>query len=143
MVVVRGDMKITKEIKFLINKRMKIPSKFWSKAENGEMVCWILDREDGTADSYETSQERLGITLEGNILWGFTSGCSCWSGWEKEDYLKSLSYKEFVIYKIEDKDKRYDSSEKRDQWDFIKGWENEALETIKLIKEAIKNENTN
>lgn len=81
----------------LIDKRHKIPDEFWILSENGHRVIWVLDQEDGTAGSYQTSQERIGITKEGNILWGFSSGCSCWGGWDSGDYCPTMSAKEFTL----------------------------------------------
>lgn len=89
--------KIKEKIEQLLEKRHLIPDEFWVRAENKERVLWILDHEDGTAGSYETSQERLGITQKGEILWGFSSGCSCWDGWQSENYCSTKSWKEFQI----------------------------------------------
>lgn len=83
----------------LIKNLHKIPDEFWVTSETGKQVIWLLSQEDGTAGSYETSQERIGITREGEMLWGFSSGCSCWSGWEKDNYCPTKSYKEFNIDK--------------------------------------------
>ena len=88
---------INKKLAELVEKRDMIPDEFWIKSENGHDVIWVLDQEDGTAGSYETSQERLGITRNGDIVWGFSSGCSCWSGWESDDYCPTVSVKEFVV----------------------------------------------
>jgi len=85
------------KIQTLIEKLDKVPDEFWVRSENGHQVIWILDQEDGTAGSYETSQERIGITRDGNILWGFSSGCSCWDGWSDNDYCPTVSAKEFTI----------------------------------------------
>lgn len=92
-------LEIKKKIEKLIKKRNLIPDEFWIPlVTNSEtQVIWILDQEDGTAGSYETSQERIGITKEGKVIWGFSSGCSCWSGWEKENYCETKSAKEFDI----------------------------------------------
>lgn len=91
-------MSLTKsKIKELIDNRHKIPDEFWVRATAAEFAVWIVDQEDGTAGSYETSQERLGITKDGNILWGFSSGCSCWGGWSDDDYCPTKSYKEFEL----------------------------------------------
>ena len=88
---------INKKLAELVEKKDRIPDEFWIKSENGHDVIWVLDQEDGTAESYETSQERLGITRNGDMVWGFSSGCSCWSGWESDDYCPTVSVKEFVV----------------------------------------------
>lgn len=87
------------KIEKLIKNLHKIPDEFWVDSGTGRRVIWLLDQEDGTAGSYETSQERIGITREGDILWGFSSGCSCWGGWRTSDYCPTKSYKEFDIDK--------------------------------------------
>src|SRR5947209_4737990 len=33
-----------------------------------------------TAGSYEVDEERIGISPQGNIVWAYASGCSCWDG---------------------------------------------------------------
>lgn len=83
----------------LFEKRHLIPDEFWVESENGKRVIWLLNQPDGTAGSYEASEERIGMTREGDFLWGFSSGCSCWSGWESSDYCPTKSYKEFDIEK--------------------------------------------
>lgn len=87
--------KIGKLIKIL----HKIGKSEWETTVNDYRVIWLLDQEDGTVpeDEYDTSQERFGITREGSILWGFSSGCSCWDGWEPDDYKETISYKEFIV----------------------------------------------
>lgn len=84
--------KINEKIGLLLEKRNLVPDEFWVEGR-----LWFLDQEDGTAGSYETSQERLGITREGEVVWGFSSGCSCWGGWESGDYCPTKSYKEFQL----------------------------------------------
>lgn len=91
------NREVDSKIKFLIKNREKIPENFWTKNEAGNMVVWFLDREDGTAGDYETSQERFGITFDGQVVWGYSSGCSCWSGWESSDYQPPKDYKEFTL----------------------------------------------
>lgn len=128
----------TKEaIEWIINNRVNIPSKYWSKSENEYTIIWLLDREDGTAGSYETSQERLGVTIEGEILWGFSSGCSCWDGWKKEDYDNSVTYKEFILKNVVN----YNPSEGKYNIDsdiaFADGWEDEVIDTVNEIKREV------
>lgn len=108
---------LEKKIKKLSKELKKIPDEFWVRSEGGQYeVIWILDQEDGTAGSYETSQERLGITREGDILWGYSSGCSCWSGWDSNDYCPTVSVKEFKInmFKEQREGKSYSESELND-----------------------------
>lgn len=115
----------------LIKNKDKIPEDFWIKSQAGHEVIWLLSREDGTAGSYETSQERFGITKEGKIIWGFSSGCSCWDGWKSEDYLGHVTWKEFILSgnKEPTKDKNYYDKDKeieRDNFGFVADWINEV-----------------
>ena len=95
------NMNFKKKVLELYEKKDLIPDEFWIRSENGHRVIWFLDQEDGSAKSYETSKERLGLTRDGQILWGFSSGCSCWSGWNSKDYCPTKSIKEFVISDFE------------------------------------------
>lgn len=118
---------IKEEMGVLIKNISRIPDEFLVKAENDRRVIWLLDREDGTAGDYETSQERLGITKEGEIVWGFSSGCSCWDGWKSGDYCPTMSYKEFII--------KEDLTSKKGEYGkegdgFVEGWEDESLNNI-------------
>lgn len=129
---------ITKNnITWILNNISKIPEKYWTKAENDRIVFWLLDREDGTAGSYETSQEKFGITLSGELIWGFSSGCSCWSGWNESDYQKSISYKEFILKNIityNPTNENYYSIKSGAELAFAEGWENEVNNKINQIK---------
>lgn len=129
-------MFLEKEIQQLTNNISKIPDEFWVLAENGKRVIWFLNREDGTAGDYETSQERLGLTKEGEIIYGFASGCSCFEGWKADDYCPTLSYKEFTLKKIHtsgtgESYNRYADKE-RDAADisFAEGWDKESLSNM-------------
>lgn len=130
------NMFLQKELEQLIPNLNKIPDEFWVKSENGKQVIWILDREDGKAGDYETSQERLGLTKEGEIIYGFSSGCSCWSGWESGDYCPTLSYKEFGLKKIhsykgtEGYYARGDEAVKSADISFAEGWEKESQNNL-------------
>lgn len=138
--------KIEENILQIIENRNKIPDDFWREAENGRRVIWILNRDDGTAGSYENSEERLGITKDGEILYGFSSGCSCWEGWSKDDYAKSVTYKEFIILNKQTKTKKeYNSGGYSEHnLSFVEGWEEEAQSNLKdlllLIQDTIKPE---
>lgn len=137
-----SKIKFEKEIVELINNRRKIPDEFWQIAENGQRVLWILNREDGTAGSYETSAERMGVTKEGLILWGYSSGCSCWSGWSKDDYKDSVAYKEFALMDVgeferegfyEEKPGKVTKYSAHDKFKaaFSKGWQDVCYENLK------------
>lgn len=130
-----------KNLQKIIRERNKIPEDFWRKAENGEFVLWFLSREDGTAGSYETSQERFGITKNGKIIYGFTSGCSCWDGWSKDEFT-TKTYKEFEVLNITTfPQKEYADRVKDCDISFSEGWEDESNGDIKdyllLLKDKV------
>ncbi len=133
---------LNESIKILLDNITLIPDEFWHTAENEEDVIWILNRDDGTAGSYETSEERLGITRTGKILYGFSSGCSCWSGWQKDDYKDTITYKEFELMPIGEfnSDNEYEIKDKFDL-SFAEGWNEEAYNNLKdymlLIKKKV------
>lgn len=134
-------MKFEKQLKVLIKNIKKIPDEFWIKTEGNKRAIWFLDREDGTAVSYETSQERLGLTQEGEIIYGYSSGCSCWGGWTREDYCPTISYKEFIIktfksFKNTEEDefencKNKNEARKTVDIVFAEGWEEESMNNLK------------
>ena len=88
---VSGEQEIRPEFKG------EYPEEFFTKAENGRQVIWLLNRDDGTAGSYETSEEGFGVTNNGEIVWGFSSGCPCWMGWEGSEIKTEPTYKEFLL----------------------------------------------
>lgn len=128
-------MKFEKQLEQLVSKLDVIPDDFWINAENGERVIWFLDREDGTAGDYEISQERLGLTITGKIIYGYSSGCSCWLGWESSDYCPTMSYKEFIVSQIKT------GEELRTGLSFAEGWEDESLNNLNDFL-LLVNENT-
>ncbi len=110
------------KFKELIEKKEKIPQSFWTKTDGGQYeVVWLLDRQKPSVEpSYDFDEERLGITKDGRIIWGFDSGCSCPSPWSQSDFgdknYKTNTYKEFFI-KLPDFDQSWDveSSKKIDE----------------------------
>jgi hypothetical protein len=117
------------EIKKGLNNFIKnvslVPEDFWIRSEkHSYFVVWLLNREDGTAGSCQTSQERLGITKDGRVLWGFSSGCSCWNGWSAGDYFEPVSWKEFEI-KLDNK-----SLGTEFKSFFTDGWDSEVLSAL-------------
>lgn len=116
------------KIEELLNKIDKIPKEFW-KETDGKMykVIWLLDRQKPSVESsYDFDEERLGITSDGRIIWGFDSGCSCPSPWSSEDFgdknYSTNTYKEFFI-KLPD---------------FDRDWEKESEAKINEILQCIK-----
>ena len=41
-------------------------------------AVWVASSD--LADSYEVDEEWIGISPQGNIVWAYASGCSCWDG---------------------------------------------------------------
>lgn len=140
-----SEIEFKEKLKTLIENKDKIPNEFWVLAENGKRVIWFLNREDGTAEVYETAEERLGLTKEGEILWGYSSGCSCWDGWDSVDYENSVSYKEFIIKNIKSYERKESADKPQDcDLSFSEGWEEECLDNLNdyllLIKDNISPE---
>ena len=56
-------------------------------------AVWVANSD--TADSYEVDEEWIGISPQGNIVWAYASGCSCWDGDYTEDTKPTV--KEFTL----------------------------------------------
>lgn len=72
------------QIKFLVDNFRNIPVKYWESTETNKdrKVVWILNRQKPSVEPYYSfDEERLGITGEGKIIYGFDSGCSCPAPW--------------------------------------------------------------
>ena len=79
------DKETLKKIKYLVTHYQKIPISVWEITETNEdrKVVWILNRQKpSVGQDYSFDEERLGITHEGKIIYGFDSGCSCPVPWE-------------------------------------------------------------
>lgn len=57
------------------------------------IAVWI--GKSDIADSYEVDEEWIGISPQGNIVWAYASGCSCWDGDYDEDTKPTV--KEFTL----------------------------------------------
>jgi hypothetical protein len=90
------------------------------------IVILLLDRQKPSViQSYDFDEERIGITREGKVIWGFDSGCSCPSPWidaYPNCYNLSKSWKEFII----------------NLKDFDKEVIEECLRKVKEIKQEIE-----
>ncbi len=82
------EIKFKNEIKKLIENRHKVPDEFWVKTDGGTYeVIWFMDRQKPSVEqSYDFDEERFGITRDGQVIWGFDSGCSCPSPWSQSDF---------------------------------------------------------
>lgn len=114
-----SETNIEKEIEWIVNNWEAIPDKYKSdlrpntynntnntkniKDLNIEehFVVLLLDRQKPSViPSYDFDEERIGITKEGKVVWGFDSGCSCPIPWDDNYpncYEVSKSWKEFVV----------------------------------------------
>lgn len=92
-----------KKFEKLLKNIGKIPEKFWQETDGGMYkVVWLLDRQKPSVEAdYSFDEERLGITNDGRIIWGFDSGCSCPQPWSSSDFgdknYSTSTYKEFFI----------------------------------------------
>lgn len=116
------------KIKELLQNLYKIPPKYWSETAGGKYkVVWLLDRQKPSVEAdYSFDEERLGITSDGRIIWGFDSGCSCPSPWSASDFgdnsYDTNTYKEFFIQIP----------------DFDTDWDKESAKKIEEILSSIK-----
>jgi len=87
----------------LLAKIDKIPQDLWEETDGGMYkVIWLMDRQKPSVEAcYDFDEERLGITNDGRIIWGFDSGCSCPTPWGSSDFgdknYNTTTYKEFFI----------------------------------------------
>lgn len=51
-------------------------------------AVWVAQSD--IAGSYEVDEEWVGISPQGNIVWAYASGCSCWDGDYDEEHVKTL-----------------------------------------------------
>lgn len=117
-------MKFKKEIEKLLKNLNKIHINEWQKTRDGKNVLWFMDRQKpSVVPDYSFDEERFGVTYEGQIIWGFDSGCSCPSPWnerpDSEQY-EIKTWKEFLS-----------SPEQA----FDAGWDDECYDTLKKLLE--------
>jgi len=131
-----SKIKFEKELKRLIKNRKRIPKEFWIDLEHyPKRVIWFINRQKPSIEAnYDFNEERFGITNEGEIVWGFDSGCSCPSPWNDNDdcYTIEKTWKEFILSK--------DKKLKEKNW-FDLNWEDESLDNMKDYLLLISQEN--
>lgn len=99
----------------------RIPQEFFAETAEGKYkVIWFLNRQKPSVQaSYDFDEERFGITIDGRIIYGFDSGCSCPTPWGAGDYGDTsydvTEYKEFFLNKMPD---------------FDAGWEEDASKRL-------------
>lgn len=122
---------IEKGIKWIVKNWDKIPDSFKTNlggivegaTADDSIVVFLVDRQKPTVEqSWDFYEERLGITKNGKVIWGFDSGCSCPSPWE--DGAK--------CYSCSDTWKQFDAE--------LDAFDNDAVDTALARIEEIKKE---
>lgn len=113
-------IKFKAEIQKLIKNVGKIPEQYWqnrysdyyygNNEKKEDNVVWFMDRQKpSVSQSYDFDVERFGLTRDGKVIWGFDSGCSCPSAWEKNRVnFSEKTWKEFVVEPVEAFDSGWD-----------------------------------
>ena len=121
------NMDISKDIAWLVKNWKKIPDTFKTNIHDGKNseVVLLLDRQKPSVQrDYSFDEERISVNEQGQVIWGFDSGCSCPSPWEDGApgcYSCTDTWKEFVL----------------EANNFDPDWAEECLATIKSIKESL------
>jgi hypothetical protein len=101
------------KIEQLLGGLSGLPDGLFIKTDGGKYrVLWLLDRQKPSVESnYDFDEERLGLTKDGKIIWGFDSGCSCPSPWSSADYgdesYQLKEWKEFELSEFPEFDKEW------------------------------------
>lgn len=125
-------IKFQKEIEKLIENRHKIPDEFWVLTQGGKYnAIWFMSRQKPSVEAcYSFDEERFGLTKQGQVIWGFHSGCSCPSPWSAADFGDDYTTREWREFLVES------------EQSFDKGWEEECYSNLKdyllLIKKSVK-----
>ncbi len=91
------------DIDWVIKNWAKIPEQYKEEIVDGKSskVVLLLDRQKPSVEAdYSFDEERITINEQGQIIWGFDSGCSCPSPWHDsapQCYSCTESWKEFVV----------------------------------------------
>lgn len=110
---------LTKEIAWIVKNWKKIPDTFKVNLQGeagsygynstpisgvsleGHVVVLLLDRQKPSVEAdYSFDEERIAVNAEGQVIWGFDSGCSCPSPWHDSYpncYSCASGWKEFVV----------------------------------------------
>lgn len=87
-------MKLNESIQSIVSKweeLRKIQKEEYHKPKSD--AVWVAKSD--IAGSYEVDEEWIGISPQGNIVWAYASGCSCWNGDYDEDTKPTI--KEFTL----------------------------------------------
>lgn len=91
------------KIELLLEKLPSLPETLFEETDGKKYkVLWLLDRQKPSVEvSWDFDEERFGITKNGEIIWGFDSGCSCPSPWSAQDFgddsYETNTWKEFIL----------------------------------------------
>lgn len=67
-----------------LHKKQNQLSSYWGHPKS-VVVPAVWCAKSDLADSYEVDEEWIGISPQGNLVWAYASGCSCWDGDYTED----------------------------------------------------------
>lgn len=95
-------------IEWIVKNWDKIPDSFKTNVggviegatADDSIVVFLVDRQKPSVEqSWDFHEERLGVTKNGKIIWGFDSGCSCPSPWEDgaQCYTCTDTWKQFEV----------------------------------------------
>lgn len=90
-------------INWLIKNWNKIPEQYKQNIKDGkdsEVVILLSRQKPSVEQSWDFHEERITINKDGQVIWGFDSGCSCPSPWDDgapNCYSCSESWKEFML----------------------------------------------
>lgn len=109
-------MTLDKKIAKLIKSWDKIPDSFKYNLQTSNyrshgtipglnmedhVVVLLLDRQKHSVEqSYDFDEERISVNKKGQVIYGFSSGCSCPSPWDDDYpacYNLEKTWKEFVL----------------------------------------------
>lgn len=104
----------------LVEQRGQIPDEFWVRTPADKFrAIWFVDRQKPSVEAcYSFDEERFGLTIDGSLIWGFDSGCSCPSPWSANDFGDAYDVKEWREFEV---DLNFGLDE---------GWIGESIQTI-------------
>lgn len=108
-----------RQLNRLLKERGKIPDEFWVPTKLGRAIWFIDGQNPSVQSSYDFDVERFGVTREGNIIWGYDSGCSCPSPWESDPY-HVTTYKEFFLKELPEFDPAWKDTATTNIGDYLK-----------------------
>lgn len=114
------------DLEKLIENRHKIPDEFWVTTSGAKyQALWFINgQKPSVSQSYDFDEERFGVTKDGQLIWGYDSGCSCPSPWSQGDYgdenYQVATYKEFFIAELPSFDEQWGTEADSNLRDYLK-----------------------